>query len=114
MGSIAITDPAINRFHSTLNWPWKVLKPTGNVRIAGEFVTISGQRKSFQVLSETKIASAASTGPLSGRITDHQIRNDDAPSMRAASSRSNGMPRKYWRSRKVLKAENAGGRISAW
>ena len=40
----------------------------------------------------------------SGRITDRKIRNGPAPSIVAASSRSRGIDRKYWRSRNTLKA----------
>ena len=41
------------------------------------------------------------------------MRKLDAPSMRAASSRSMGMLRKYWRSRNVLSTLNSPGKISA-
>ena len=50
---------------------------------------------------ELRIATAASAGPASGRITFQYVWKWPAPSIRAASSRSRGMPRKYWRSRKI-------------
>ena len=54
-----------------------------------------GQRKSFHEPRKTKIVSAASTGLLKGMMTCAQIRKEEAPSMRAASSSSTGIPRKY-------------------
>ena len=47
---------------------------------------------------------AISAGTDSGRITERRIRNGLAPSIIAASSRSRGIDRKYWRSRKTLNA----------
>ena len=37
-----------------------------------------------------------------GMITDRRMRNGPAPSIIAASSRSRGIVRKYWRNRKTL------------
>ena len=57
--------------------------------------------KSFQLPRKLKIASVASTGVSTGTTMVRKMRHSLAPSMRAASSRSSGMPRANWRTRKM-------------
>src|SRR3954447_24924548 len=62
---------------------------------------------------KAKIATVASAGLESGKIIDVKIRQVDAPSIRAASSRSRGMVIKNWRSRKMKNGKpNQAGMIS--
>ena len=72
-----------------------------------------GHRKSFHVVTNVKIATAASDGRTTGSTICHQIRHSPAPSTRAASRRSLGTPRYAWRSRKMLNALTRFGKISA-
>ena len=62
---------------------------------------MSGARKSFHAAWKVKMATVASAGMESGRITRHRICSVLAPSMMAASSKSGGMVRKNCRSRKM-------------
>ena len=55
--------------------------------------------RSFQTNSTWKMASAAIAGSPSGSTTRKNSLNSDAPSMRAASIRSLGIPAKKLRSR---------------
>ena len=50
-----------------------------------------------------RIATAARAGPASGSITRQNVVKKPAPSIRAASSRSRGIDRKYWRIRKIAR-----------
>ena len=59
------------------------------------------------------MATAASAGPASGSMTRQKVVKKLAPSIRAASSISCGIDRKYWRSRKMLVALMARTRIDA-
>ena len=68
---------------------------------------MTGQKKPFQVPWNWRIATAASAGPASGSITRQNVVKKPAPSIRAASSRSRGIDRKYWRIRKIVVAEIA-------
>ena len=68
---------------------------------------MTGQKKPFQVPWNWRIATAARAGPASGSITRQNVVKKPAPSIRAASSRSRGIDRKYWRIRKMLVAEIA-------
>ena len=63
---------------------------------------------SFHIHRNWKIASEAIAGPPSGRIRRQKIVNSPAPSIRAASIRSRGIPMKKFRSRKM-----ANGRPNA-
>ena len=47
--------------------PTKVARPTGSVRVASEWVTISGQKNSFQLRTKVKMATVASAGPGKGQ-----------------------------------------------
>jgi hypothetical protein len=51
----------------------------------------------------------ARPGAAKGAYTDRKTRHGPAPSIIAASPRSFGMPRKYWRIRKVPKAVGKAG-----
>src|SRR6478609_4128162 len=64
----------------------------------------TGPKKSFQLYTRWKIATATTTGMACGRRTDQRVRNGPAPSMAAASSISVGMVMKYWRIRNTSKA----------
>src|SRR6478735_2832881 len=61
----------------------------------------SATSRSFQVQRNWKIASEAIAGRPSGRISFQKMRNSDAPSMRADSRMSLGIPMKKLRSRKI-------------
>ena len=64
--------------------------------------------RSFQTHRNWKIASDAIAGSPIGSTTVRKTFSSDAPSMRAASSSSRGMPAKKFRSRKI-----ANGRPNA-
>src|SRR3712207_2117281 len=72
----------------------KVRRATGTVYLSGLVRKISWEKKSFQVQMNVKIAVVARAGVASGIITWKKIRMCPAPSSRAASSSSLGMPRK--------------------
>ena len=59
--------------------------------------------KTFQVPRKLKAASVTRIGRSSGSTTLRKIWNSPAPSTRAASSSSSGMPRAYWRIMKMPK-----------
>jgi hypothetical protein len=63
--------------------------------------SVSATSRSFHVQRNWKIASEAIAGSPSGRISRRKMRISDAPSMRAASIRSFGIPMKKLRSRKI-------------
>ena len=62
---------------------------------------VSATSRSFHVQRNWKIASEAIAGRPSGRIRRMKIRNSEAPSMRADSRMSFGIPMKKLRSRKI-------------
>ena len=64
---------------------------------------VSATSRSFQAQRNWKIASDAIAGSPSGRIRRRKIRISEAPSMRAASSSSFGIPMKKLRRRKMAK-----------
>ena len=53
---------------------------------------------------KVKIATVTSAGFISGKMIRTKMPYTDAPSIFAASSRSRGMPRMNWTSRKTKKA----------
>ena len=59
------------------------------------------------------MASVATAPPETGNTIDHRIRKRPQPSMRAASSSSDGMLRKNWRNKNTPKPLATGGTISA-
>ena len=74
---------------------------------------MSGHRKSFQLRTKVKMARAAIAGRHSGRMTFQNTLNSLAPSMRAASSSSEGSVWMYWRIRKMPKTCAVPGRMTA-
>src|SRR5258708_5937418 len=88
----AITTPYLTELGLPVMPPKIVANPAGNVRVMSLLVTIKGHRKLFQLAINVKMITAVIAGPESGRIMRHQIPKSDAPSMRAESSRSLGMP----------------------
>ena len=62
---------------------------------------VSATIRSFQVHRNWKIASEATAGRPSGRISLRKIRSSEAPSIRADSRMSRGIPMKKFRSRKI-------------
>ena len=70
-------------------------QPLHEVALEGEE---DGQREDER---DWKIASDAIAGSPSGRISRRKIRNSEAPSIRADSSRSFGMPMKKFRNKKM-------------
>ena len=99
---VATTTIAINGGQLVWKTPWNWTMPKGRVQCSspGPKKT-AGQKSPFHVPWNCRIATAASAGPASGRMTFQKVWKWPAPSIRAASSRSRGMPRKYWRSRKI-------------
>ena len=63
--------------------------------------------------TNVKIATAATAGRVSGRMTVRKMRQLPAPSMRAASSRSFGSPSKNCLKMKTAMAVGTCGRITA-
>ena len=61
-----------------------------------------GQKNAFHVPWNWRIATADSAGVASGSITRQNVVKKPAPSIRAASSMSRGIDRKYWRIRKMF------------
>src|SRR5438270_13569073 len=76
-------------------------------------MTMYGQVNSFQKNRNVKIASVAIAPPDTGITMFQRIRSRPQPSIFAASSSSDGMPRKNWRSKKTPKPPASGGTISA-
>jgi hypothetical protein len=62
---------------------------------------VSATSRSFHVHRNWKIASDAIAGRPSGRIRRRKMRTSDAPSMRADSRMSFGIPMKKFRNRKI-------------
>src|SRR3954469_9777659 len=75
--------------------------------------TTSGQSRLFQLHTNVKMATAETTGRLSGMITRQYVRKKPAPSTRAASSRSRGMPSKNCLKMNTAMAAGICGRITA-
>ena len=75
--------------------PLNIASPTGNVRIDSVFVTISGHRKLFQVVTNVNIPRVAIAGRASGKIILKNPVRMLQPSILADSSKSFGNPRKY-------------------
>src|SRR5690625_6076628 len=75
-------------------------------------VTRMGHRKAFQEAMKASRVTVSITGRLMGITTDQRKRRWVAPSMRAASHRSKGMPAKNWRIRKMLTAFAMNGTVS--
>src|SRR3981189_812871 len=87
--------------------------PTLRVRVSGDGKTSLGQRKSFQTAVTAKIETTPRTGRDTGRMRDHSVRNEDAPSTLAADISSSGIESKNRFSRKMLNAFATAGRMIA-
>ena len=68
--------------------------------------------KSFQLARKVKIASVTTIGLSNGSTMEAKMRSSPAPSMRAASSRSSGIERAYWRTRKMPNTLASAGTIT--
>jgi len=73
----------------------------------------SGHRKLFHDARKVRMPRVASGGPHSGMTTRAKMRSSPAPSMRAASMSSSGMPSMNWRMRNTPSGVVMNGRISA-
>src|SRR4029450_10221036 len=78
--------------------------PTLTVRVSGDGIASFGQRKSFHTAVTAKMDTTPRIGRDSGRITDHSVRNGEAPSIVAAARMSSGIESKNRLSRKMLNA----------
>src|SRR5690242_7025632 len=75
--------------------------------------TSRGQSRLFQLQTNVKMATAETTGRLSGRTMRQYVRKNPAPSTRAASSRSRGRPSKNCLKMNTAMAAGICGRITA-
>ena len=94
--------------------PLNIASPTGRVLIDSEFVIIKGHIKLFQVVTNVNIDSVAIAGVARGSTILKNVEKMLHPSILAASSRSLGRPKKYWRIINIPKPPNNPGRIRAW
>src|SRR6266852_3342515 len=92
----AITTPYLTELGLPVMPPKIVARPAGKVRVLSSLVTMNGHRKLFQLAINVKIITAVIAGPESGKMIRHQMPKSVAPSIRAESSRSLGMPWKNW------------------
>src|SRR4051794_9508974 len=103
-GPTAIAEAAKTRPQLVACWPWKRAIAIGSVRFEGSLMIVSAHANSSQLARKVKIATVASAGRESGRMSDRKRLHGPAPSTTIASSSSRGMSRKKLRSRKVLSA----------
>src|SRR3712207_3314071 len=94
MGAAAMVRPANSMPQSVVYSPMKVVRPCGRVLYRSDWMNTRGKKKSFQIGTAFWIAAMAMGGGASGSMTDHMMRGSDAPSMRAASSSSDGSARR--------------------
>ena len=85
---------------------------TGKVCRLWSLSTINGHMKSFHAPKKLKTAKVTRIGLSTGSTICQKIRHSLAPSMRAASSRSSGIERAYWRTRKMPKMLASPGTIA--
>ena len=107
-----IAEHAIVSPTSTSYCAFMVVSASGSVRMASFVVMISGQVKLFQAPMNVKMDKVSMADFIRGRTIDHRIFRFEAPSIRADSISSVGMPRIAWRMMKTPKAVGSG-RISA-
>src|SRR5258706_1001202 len=88
----AITTPYLTELGFPVMPPKMVANPAGSVRVKSLLVTMNGHKKLFQLAMNVKIITAVIAGPDSGRIMRNQIPKSEAPSIRAETSRSFGIP----------------------
>ena len=86
--------PAISTDHCRLKRLRNPLRPTGRVVAFVSWRYTSGPRKSFHRKMKWNTATTVRAGTVSGSMICAKIRNSDAPSTRAASTRSRGS--RYW------------------
>jgi len=115
-GNVQITEHAKSSPQSviSLKLPLNIARPTGNVLIPSEFVTINGHMKLFQVDTNVNIAKVATTGIAKGKAILKKVSNWLHPSIRADSSKSLGNPKKYCLIINTPKPPNKPGKIKAW
>ena len=113
MGTIEMVAPAISSSQRWACWPRNSWSPNGTVIRSVSLMMINGHRKLLQYEMKVNTASTANAGAEMGTMMLRRIRKCPAPSILAASSSSSGMVRKNCRNKKVPKAVNAQGRISA-
>src|SRR5258708_39867806 len=88
----AMTPPYLTELGLPVIPPKTVANPAGKVRVRSLLVTMKGHKKLFQLAIKVKMMTAVIAGPDRGMMTRHQMPKSEAPSMRAASSKSLGMP----------------------
>ena len=101
MGIVARTTIAISGGQLVWNSVRKKVNAIGIVKYWRSSKT-SGQKNAFHVPWNWRIATADSAGVASGSITRQNVVKKPAPSIRAASSMSRGIDRKYCRIRKTF------------
>src|SRR5690606_2866132 len=100
-GSIASVVPAITRVQLLLYCDCSAEVATVITRHSGPEVITIGHMKLFQWVTTVISTSVTMIGRLSGTTKCHSRRRVPAPSIRIASMSSEGMPRKFSRSRKI-------------
>src|ERR1700736_1244083 len=78
--------------------------PTFSVCLAGSVKVSRGHRKSFHTATTAKIETTPSIGRDIGRMIDHSVRDELAPSSAAANKMSSGIESKNRFSKKMLNA----------
>ncbi len=87
--------------------------PRGSVNRLGFCTATSVCGNSFHALWNDRMVSVITAGRAIGRITDQNVRNGPAPSMRAASSTLTGIDSKNCFMMNTPAASTRSGRISA-
>src|SRR5205085_2847483 len=87
-GSTVSTEPAIINSVSCTCSPTRLASATGSVYFESSVRMISGHMKSFHAERKVNTASVARIGRRSGSTMVAKMRSSEAPSTRAASSRS--------------------------
>ena len=87
---------------------------SGSVRSESLLTMISGQMYMSQASRNVNTPSATSAGLHSGSTICQKMRSSEAPSIRAESIRSFGMPSMYCRIRKTPKPSTRNGTIRPW
>src|SRR6056297_2443495 len=111
MGTTATVVAAIFQVHwviqSLENWD----NPTCIICFFESFIATRGQRYEFQLAKKENMAVVHNAGNDSGNMIFQKICSLLAPSMRAASSSSSGIPRKNCLNKKIPNALDAKGKI---
>ena len=96
---IVMTAPAMTAREFVLNVPDSSSRPaeSGSMFLSGSMTR--AHRNEFQYATNSRMANAAMVGVASGSMMRRQMVSSRAPSMRAASMSSCGIPRYAWRSR---------------